>query len=236
MATCAIIGLMLIQAVTPPLPTKPEYGHYVSDGAQLLDVSTEHVIDSIGARRYAEGRPLYVVTIDSLPSDAASGDDALYRYAAAIHDGWRIGEKGAASRGTLVLIDAKARRSAILFGRGWGSLHDGEGLRLTRDTFDPALASDAPSDAVLRAVRVLSQEIAARNAWIVRGLAMIPLFAIFVAWLSYGRIRGRARRREDERAAVFASVAMQAANRQRAILDAAGKDRPPSLRPSDPPS
>ena len=83
-------------------------------------------------------------------------------------------------------------------------------------------------------VRALSRSIASPNAWIGRGLAFIPVFAIFLAWLSYGRLRSRGALREAERAAVFAHIGARTIARQDEILRAAERREPVS--PSDPPS
>ena len=83
-------------------------------------------------------------------------------------------------------------------------------------------------------MRALSSSIASPSAWIGRGLALIPVLAIFLAWLSYGRIRSRGALRESERAAVFARIGARMIARQEEVLRAADQGRPVS--PSDPPS
>lgn len=90
------------------------------------------------------------------------------------------------------------------------------------------------ADATRAGVRALSSSIASPNAWVGRGLAFIPVFAIILAWLSYGRIRSRGALREAERAAVFAHIGSRLIARQEGVLRAADDGRP--ISPSDRPS
>ena len=233
MVTWWIAASIALQVTDATLPARPEYGHYVVDGSNVLDAYSEHVIDSIAARRAAEGRPLYLVTVDSVVSDASDAT-SLEAFATSTYDRWEIGGSAAPARGTLVLIAGK--RSAIVFGRGWGRVHEADARRFAQDVFNPAMASDNPADGMVAGVRALSNVIAARSAWLGRGIAAIPVVAILLAWLSYGRIRSRSARRDSERAAVFERVALTINARQQAVLRAAGQQDRPALRPSDPPS
>lgn len=230
-----IAASISLQSTDIPLPAQPSYGHYVADAAGMLDVYSEHVIDSIGELRYAEGRPLYVVTIDSVPGDS-NERYWLVTYAKAIYDDWKIGANVPANRGTLVLLAKGNRQAIIMFGSGWGGLHDADGVRLTRDVFNPALASDAPGDAIVAGVRTLSGALSAPNAGWRRQLAWIPMFAMVLAWLSVARIKRRNARRAAASEALLATLALQLTGRQYGSLRAAEENAQRRISPSAPPS
>lgn len=73
-------------------------------------------------------------------------------------------------------------------------------------------------------------------AWVGHALVLAPVIAMLLAWLSYRRIRARAERRDEERAALFAAAARGMISRQRANASAAVIAERPPLSPSDPPS
>ena len=73
-------------------------------------------------------------------------------------------------------------------------------------------------------------------AWVGHTLVLAPLIAMLLAWLSYRRIRARAERRDEERAALFATVARGMISRQRARARTAALTGRQPLSPSDPPS
>jgi uncharacterized membrane protein YgcG len=236
--TYLIAASLALQSTDLPLPVQPEYGHYVVDSAQMLDVYSEHVIDSVGARRNDEGRPLYVVTLDSVPGDP--GDrDRVYAYAKAIYAGWKIGANTApnarVSRGTLLLLVKANGESALIFGDGWGGIHDGDGVRLTRDIFNPALASDSPDDAIVAGVRTLSNTVALRRRALARVIAAIPLIAIVLAFLSVGRIKRRNARRREASEALLATLAARLTHRQYESLRVADEKSDRRVSPADPP-
>jgi hypothetical protein len=224
--------LVILQGTTQPLPVKPEYDRYLVDEAGVLDAYDRARIDSIGRLRNAEGRPLYVVTLDTLPTDARSG--GVERYARKVYDAWGVGSNLANDRGALLLIVTTEQKSAIAFGAGSGIGADERGRRIASDVVDSALAKGHVAGATNAGVRALSSSIASPSAWVGRGLAFIPVFAIFLAWLSYGRIRSRGALGEAERAAVFAHIGSRMIARQEQVLRAADQGQP--ISPSDPPS
>ena len=226
------IALIALQATTQALPAKPEYDRYVVDDAGVLDAYDRARIDSIGRVRNVEGRPLYVVTLDTLP--AGAGVAGVEQFALAIYRAWGVGSNLANDRGALLLIVTTEQRSAIVLGPGWGIDADGRARRLAREVVDPALAKGHVAGATNAGVRALSSSIASPNAWVGRGLAFIPVFAIFLAWLSYARIRSRGALREAERAAVFASIGSRLIARQEEVLRSADRGHP--ISPSDRPS
>ena len=232
MPTCCALLLVVLQATTQSLPVKPEYDHYVVDEAGVLDAYDRARIDSIGRLRNLEGRPLYVITLDTLPTDAATG--GVERYARTVYDAWGVGSNLATDRGALLLIVTTEQKSAVAFGAGWGSGAGERARTIAREVVDPALAKGHIADGANAGVRALSSSIASPRVWVGRGLALIPLFAIALAWLSYGRIRKRGALREAERAAVFAGIGSRMIARQEQILRAADRGEPVS--PSDPPS
>lgn len=73
-------------------------------------------------------------------------------------------------------------------------------------------------------------------AWVGHALVLLPAIAIMLAWLSYRRIRARAERRDEERAALFATIARGMISRQRATARATAETAGQPLSPSDPPS
>lgn len=232
MLSCCALTLIVLQAATQAVPVKPEYDRYVVDEAGVLDPYDRARIDSIGRLRNAEGRPLYVVTLDTLPTDAAAG--GVEGYARTVYDAWGVGSNLAKDRGALLLIVTTELKSAVAFGPAWGSGAGERARRIAGDVVDPALAKGHVADAANAGVRALSSNIASPRAWIGRGLALIPVFAIVLAWLSYGRIRNRGALREAERAAVFADIGSRLIARQEAVLRASDQGQPVS--PSDPPS
>ena len=232
MPTLSTVLLLVLQATTSAVPEKPVYDRYVVDDAGVLDAYDRARIDSIARLRNVEGRPLYVVTLDTLPSDAAGA--GVERYARTVYDAWGVGSNLATDRGALLLIVTTEQQSAIAFGSGWGAGAGDRARTLARDVVDPALAKGHVADAANAGVRALSSSIASPNAWVGRGLAFIPVFAIALAWLSYGRIRRRGALRDAERAAVFAHIGSRMIARQEAVLRAADQGDP--ISPSDPPS
>lgn len=224
--------LAALQVATQPLPVKPLYDRYVVDDAGVLDAYDRARIDSIGRVRNVEGRPLYVVTLDTLPTDAKAG--GVEHYARTVYDAWGIGSNLAKDRGALLLVVTTDQKSAIVFGSGWGANAGERGRRLASEVVDPALAKGHVADATNAGVRALASGIASPNAWVGRGLAFIPVFAILLAWLSYGRIRSRGALREAERAAVFAHIGSRMIARQEEALRAAEDGS--RLSPSAPPS
>lgn len=232
MLSCCTLMLVLLQGTTQSLPVKPEYDRYVVDEAGVLDAYDRARIDSIGRLRNAEGRPLYVVTLDTLPTDARAA--GVERYARSVYGAWGVGRNLATDRGALLLIVTTEQKSAIAFGPGWGGGADERARRVAGNVVDPALAKGHVADAANAGVRALSSSIASPRAWIGRGLAFIPVFAIILAWLSYGRIRSRGALREAERAAVFARIGSRTIARQEQVLRAA--DQGQRISPSDPPS
>lgn len=226
---CTIL-LIILQAATPPVPVKPEYDRYVVDDAGVLDAYDRARIDSVGRQRNAEGRPLYVVTLDTLPSDAAV--NGIERYARAVYDAWGVGSNLARDRGALLLIVTTRQRSAIAFGPGWGAGADERARMLAREVVDPALAKGHVAEAANAGVRALASSIASPRGWAGRGLGWIPVFAIVLAGVSYARIRRRGARRDAARAALFASIGSRMIARQEAVLRAGDEGAP--ISPSDP--
>ncbi len=78
--------------------------------------------------------------------------------------------------------------------------------------------------------------VAHHPAWVGHALVLVPAIAILLAWMSYRRIRARAERRDEERAALFATVARGMISRQRATARATAETVRQPLSPSDPPS
>lgn len=232
MPSWCVIMLVVLQGATQSLPVKPEYDRYVVDEAGVLDAYDRARIDSVGRLRNLEGRPLYVVTLDTLPTDAAAG--GVERFARTVYDAWGVGSNLATDRGALLLIVTTEQSSAIAFGPGWGSGADERARTIARNVIDPALGKGHVAEGAIAGVRALSSSIASPRAWVGRGLALIPVFAIALALLSYGRIRKRGALREAERAAIFANIGSRMIARQEDVLRAAEEGRPVS--PSDPPT
>ena len=232
MLSFCTLMLVLLQGTTVPLPVKPEYDRYVVDEAGVLDAYDRARIDSIGRLRNAEGRPLYVVTLDTLPTAARA--TGVERYARSVYEAWGVGSNLTTDRGALLLVVTTEQKSAIAFGPGWGSGADERARRVASNVVDPGLEKGHVADATNAGVRALSSSIASPRAWVGRAIAFIPVFAIFLAWLSYGRIRSRGALREAERAAVFAHIGSRMIARQEQVLRAA--DQGQRVSPSDPPS
>ena len=233
------IALIALQSTDLPVPVQPEYRHYVVDSAQILDEYRESVIDSIGERLNADGRPLYVVTIDAVPGDS-NEPDRLYATASAIYAAWRIGANHArevgGNRGTLLLLSRGIQKSVIVFGAGWAGLRDADAARLRRDVFDPALATAGPSDAIVAGVRELAGVLQPPNARIRWRLLWIPAIAIMLGVLSFGRIQRRNARRAAASDARLEMLARQLTGRQDQRLRVAEENVSRRVSPLDPPS
>jgi uncharacterized membrane protein YgcG len=233
------IASIALQSTDLPIPVQPEYRHYVVDSAQILDVYSESVIDSIGERLNADGRPLYVVTIDAVPGDS-NERYRLYATASAIYAAWKIGANhppGApGNRGALLLLARGNQQSVIVFGAGWAGLRDAEGMRLTRDVFDPALATAAPGDAIVAGVQKLAGALEVPNARIRWRLLWFPAIAILLGVLSFARIHRRNARRAAASDAQLEMLALQLSTRQNNSLRVAEGNVSRRVSPLDPPS
>lgn len=104
-------------------PTRPEIYEVIADRAQVIREEDKRAIRTAAAElRRDSGIPLFVVTISSLAQQEASGL-SFDLYALRLSEAWLNGIPNG-SRGIIVLLSLKDRKTRIELGAGWGDRED----------------------------------------------------------------------------------------------------------------
>lgn len=146
--------LLLSPAAAQDFPDKPAKADFYVDRAQLLDGPAREEINRLAGTLLREERvPLFVVTINSLSAQGASGL-GIEGYARELFDHWGIGSQ-ARNYGILLLISRGDRKARIEFGAGYGRGQDAAAQDIMQSLIIPAFKREDYSTGIVDGVRGL---------------------------------------------------------------------------------
>lgn len=118
-------------------PDKPPDTDYFVDKALLLDEQAAQLVNQTAAALLQEEQvPLFVVTIESLASQQASGS-GIESYARQLFDHWGIGYEDR-NYGMLLLVSVGDRKARIELGKDWAHNYDDEAADVMQSLIIPA--------------------------------------------------------------------------------------------------
>ena len=124
-----------VAAVT--FPDQPPDTDYFVDKANLLDEQAARLVNETAAALLQEEQvPLFVVTIDSLASQQASGL-GIENYARKLFDHWGIGYEDR-NYGMLLLVSVGDRKARIELGKDWAHDYDYQAEDVMQSLIIPA--------------------------------------------------------------------------------------------------
>jgi uncharacterized protein len=136
-----IAGLLLYGFLFPAaavtFPDKPPDTDYFVDRAYLLDEKAAQSVNETAAALLQEERiPLFVVTIESLAAQQATGM-GIEGYARQLFDHWGIGYEER-NFGMLLLVSVGDRKARIELGKGWAHDYDYQAEDVMQSLIVPA--------------------------------------------------------------------------------------------------
>jgi uncharacterized protein len=118
-------------------PDKPPETDYFVDHALLLDDESERIVNDTAAALLQEEKvPLFVVTIESLAAQQASGS-GIEGYARQLFDHWGIGYEDR-NFGMLLLVSVGDRKARIELGKSWAHDYDYQAEDVMQSLIIPA--------------------------------------------------------------------------------------------------
>lgn len=143
---------MLSHAGAVTFPDKPPDTDYFVDKALLLKPEAEQIVNDIaGALLQEERIPLFVVTIQSLAAQSASGQ-GIEGYAQKLFDHWGIGFEDR-NFGMLLLVSVGDRKARIELGKGWANNYDIQAEDVMQSLIIPAFKRGDYSTGISDGVR-----------------------------------------------------------------------------------
>ncbi|TNF96059.1 MAG: hypothetical protein EP297_10740 [Gammaproteobacteria bacterium] len=133
-------------------PDKPPETDYFVDRAALLKPEAEKIVNETAAvLLQQEMIPLYVVTIDSLAAQEASGL-RIEGYAQKLFDHWGIGFEER-NYGMLLLVSVGDRKARIELGKGWAHDYDNQAEDVMQSLIIPSFKRGDFSTGIADGVR-----------------------------------------------------------------------------------
>jgi uncharacterized protein len=132
-----VLPLVMQNSAAVTFPDRPPETDYFVDRAALLTPEAEQIVNGTASALLQEEMiPLYVVTIDSLAAQEASGI-GIEGYAQQLFDHWGIGYEER-NYGMLLLVSVGDRKARIELGKGWAHDYDNQARDVMQSLIIPA--------------------------------------------------------------------------------------------------
>jgi len=152
LAFLLLLSGFLYPAMAETFPDKPPTTDYFVDRASLLKPEAAKIVNETAAALLQQERiPLYVVTIDSLAAQQATGM-GIETYAQKLFNHWGIGFKKR-NYGMLLLVSVGDRKARIELGKGWSHDYNYQAEDVMQSLIIPAFKRDDYSTGISDGVR-----------------------------------------------------------------------------------